>query len=84
VFEAVATRARSRMPRTAGNQLSGSGGVLHPPRSAAMTLRYRRYRDLFDGVFTGGGLARHEVPYSGTALPAYVLPAVGTIPACFA
>lgn len=50
-----------------------------PPRSPAKALRYRRYRNLFDGAFAGGGLARHEVPYSGAALPAYLLPANGQI-----
>ncbi len=48
-----------------------------PPRSAAKTERYRRYRDLFDVAFAGDGLTRHEVPYAGAALPAYRLPAVG-------
>lgn len=39
--------------------------------------RYCRYRSLFDAGFPGGGLMRHEVPYEGSALPAYLLPAAG-------
>ena len=41
---------------------------------AQKSERYRRYRDLFDTAFAGGGLARHHVPYAGASLPAYRLP----------
>ncbi|PLC11933.1 hypothetical protein AUQ48_06410 [Kocuria flava] len=46
-----------------------------PPSSALKAERYRRYRELFDAAVPG--LARHEVPYAGAALPAYTLPASG-------
>jgi pimeloyl-ACP methyl ester carboxylesterase len=49
-----------------------------PPRSPAKIERYRRFRALFDDAFLGDGLARHQVPYAGAALPAYVLRAAGS------
>ena len=38
---------------------------------------YGRYRRLFDEAFAGSGVVRHEVAYSGSALPAYWHPAIG-------
>ena len=46
-------------------------------RSPEKLVRYRRYRDLFDAGFAATGVHRHDVPFAGSALPAYVLPAVG-------
>jgi pimeloyl-ACP methyl ester carboxylesterase len=48
-----------------------------PPRSAEKVPRYRRYRQLFDVAFANSGVARHDVPYAGASLPAYVYPAMG-------
>lgn len=45
-----------------------------PPRSPEKVERYRRFRELFDIAFTGGGLRRYRVPYAGAGLPAYSLP----------
>ena len=55
-----------------------------PPRSAAKTERYRRYRVLFDTLVAGTGVVRHDVPFAGASLPAYLLPttrppAAGTV-----
>jgi len=46
-------------------------------RSPEKLVRYRRYRDLFDAGFAATGVHRHDVPFGESALPAYVLPAVG-------
>ncbi|MGD8202292.1 alpha/beta hydrolase family protein [Ornithinimicrobium sp. W1679] len=55
-----------------------------PPRSAAKTERYRRYRVLFDTLVDGTGVVRHDVPFAGSSIPAYFLPttrppAAGTV-----
>lgn len=39
---------------------------------------YRRYRDLFDRAFADGGAVRHDVPYAGATIPAYLLRARGS------
>ncbi len=49
-----------------------------PPRSPDKAARYRRYRALFDAAFAATGVARHEVPYGGSTLPAYRLAADGS------
>lgn len=48
-----------------------------PPRSEDKLRRYAAYRALFDEAFAAVGFVRHDVPYRGSALPAYCLPAVG-------
>jgi pimeloyl-ACP methyl ester carboxylesterase len=76
-FEDLSRRASADgRPRQATSYLRVAE-FFTPPRTAAKVERYRRYRDLFDIGFTGDGLVRHEVPYAGAALPAYLLPAVG-------
>ena len=47
------------------------------PRSDDKVPTYRRYRALFDDAFERSGAVRHQVPYAGSALPAYHLPAIG-------
>ncbi|MEX5295577.1 alpha/beta fold hydrolase [Kocuria sp. CPCC 205268] len=75
LFEALARRsaAEGRLRQAAGHARIAE--FFTPPRSAQKAERYRRYRELFDTAFAGAPLVRHEVPYAGAALPAYVLPA---------
>ena len=47
-----------------------------PGCSGEKLARYRRYRDLFDSAFA---VPRHEVPYRGSSIPAYLLPATGEV-----
>lgn len=47
------------------------------PRCAEKVPRYRRYRELFDTAFGRDSVLRHEVPYAGSSLPAYLYPAPG-------
>lgn len=48
-------------------------------QSGAGAPMYRRYRDLFDRAFADGGAVRHDVPYAGATIPAYRLPAGGSV-----
>ncbi len=75
-FDALSLRAeQSGATRQATTYLRLA--VFFTPPGKEKLERYRRYRSLFDEGFTGGGLARHEVPYDRSALPAYLLPAAG-------
>lgn len=51
-----------------------------PSTSGEKLVRYRRYRDLFDAAFADTGETRREVPFGGSSLPAYLLPAAGQSP----
>ena len=78
VFETLSRRAA-----TDGRHRQAVGYLrlaefLTPPGSPAKIERYRRFRALFDVAFLGDGLVRHQVPYAGAVLPAYVLPASGS------
>ncbi len=75
VFAALSRRAAAegRLREAAG--CARLAEFFTPPSSALKAERYRRYRELFDAAVPG--LARHEVPYAGAALPAYTLPASG-------
>lgn len=74
VFEAL-----SRQAATDGRAAHATGYLrvaefFTPPRSAAKPDRYRRYRELFDTLVAPAGVVRHDVPFAGAALPAYLLP----------
>ncbi|MBB5750319.1 alpha/beta fold hydrolase [Micrococcus sp. TA1] len=77
VFEDLSARA------AAAGRARHAAGYLRlaefftPPRSGEKLARYRRLRDLYDEVFVGTGVVRHQVPYAQAALPAYRLPADG-------
>ncbi len=77
VFEALSDRAAgdARFRQAAG--YARIAEFFTPPRSAEKTKRYRRYLELFGTAFEGTGLTRHAIPYGGTSLPAYALPASG-------
>ncbi len=69
VFEALSKRvAGDGRVREATSYLR-LAEFFSPP--AQKPERYRRYRDLFDVAFAGGGLVRHAVPYADATLPAY-------------
>lgn len=84
VFEAL-----SRQAAADGRAVNATGYMrvaefFTPPRSAAKAERYRRYRELFDTLVAGTGVVRHDVPFAGAFLPAYLLPttrraAAGTV-----
>lgn len=84
VFEAL-----SRQAAADGRAVHATGYMrvaefFTSPRSAAKAERYRRYRDLFDTLVAGTGVVRHDVPFAGASLPAYLLPttrppAAGTV-----
>ncbi len=79
VFEALSDAAE------AAGHLRQATGYLRvaefftPGRSAAKLQRYHRYRAVFDRAVENGGPVRHQVPYGGAALPAYFLPATGSV-----
>ncbi len=73
VFEALSKRATADGRVREATTYLRLAEFFSPP--AQKPERYRRYRDLFDVAFVGGGLARHEVPYGDATLPAYFLPA---------
>lgn len=78
VFEALSSRAAAvARPRHAAGY-ARIAEFFTPPQSEEKTIRYRRYLALFYATFTDAGLMRHKIPYAGTALPAYSLPASGT------
>jgi hypothetical protein len=77
VFEALSARAeREGRLRNATSYLRVAE-FFTPPRSEEKVPRYRRYRQLFDAAFGGGGVVRHDVAYAGATLPAYRCPAIG-------
>jgi pimeloyl-ACP methyl ester carboxylesterase len=77
VFEALSGQAqRENRLRNATSYLRVAE-FFTPPRSAEKVPRYRRYRELFDAAFANAGVVRHDVPYGGSALPAYWCPAIG-------
>lgn len=84
VFDALSRRAERDGRLEAATSYLRVAEFFTPHRSPEKARRYRRYRELFDAAFARGGLARHDVPYDGSALPAYRLgaiggPAVGTV-----
>lgn len=48
-----------------------------PHQGQQKLARYRHYRQLFDTAFAGTGVARYDVPYENSSLPAYLHPATG-------
>lgn len=73
VFTALADRAEAQgRLRNATSYLRIAEFFTSKNAGAGIPI-YRRYRDLFDRAFGGGGATRYEVPYGGATLPAYRL-----------
>ncbi|MGH7287971.1 MAG: hypothetical protein ACREI8_08140, partial [Myxococcota bacterium] len=71
VFEALSAQAQSESRLRNATSYLRVAEFFTPPRSAQKVPRYRRYRSLFDAAFADSGVVRHDVPYGGSALPAY-------------
>lgn len=80
VFEALSSRAAAEGRFRPATGYARLAEFFTPPRSRRRTERYRRYLELFDTAFAEAALVRHEVPYTGAALPAYSLPPAGPGP----
>ncbi|MFI7582653.1 alpha/beta fold hydrolase [Kocuria sp. M1N1S27] len=77
VFEALSSRAADdARPRHAAGY-ARVAEFFTPPRSGEKVERYRRCRELYDIVFAGTPVVRHEIPCAGGTVPAYRLPATG-------
>lgn len=73
VFERVSAEAEAEgKVRQAASYLR-LAEFFTPQFSQAKIHTYKRYRALFDEAFADTGVTRHEVPYDGSALPAYRL-----------
>jgi pimeloyl-ACP methyl ester carboxylesterase len=77
VFEAA-----SRTAAAAGRERAAAGYLrlaefTTPVGDDQKVARYRQFRDLFDLAFPHAAAVRHQVPYEGSTIPAYLLPAVG-------
>jgi hypothetical protein len=59
VFEDLASRAVADGRTRDATSYLRLAEFFTPPRSAAKRERYRRFRDLFDVAFAGGGMVRH-------------------------
>ena len=79
VFDALSQRAAAEGRTRNATSYLRLAEFFTPPRSLDKIERYRRFRELFDIAFAGGGLRRHQVPYAGAALPAYSLPSAATL-----
>jgi pimeloyl-ACP methyl ester carboxylesterase len=77
VFEDLSARAAEAGRLDRATSYLRVAEFFTPPGSAEHLDRYRRYRDRFDAAFTPLGAVRHDVPYSGSAIPAYRLAAIG-------
>jgi pimeloyl-ACP methyl ester carboxylesterase len=77
VFEALSSRAAAegRLRNAAGYERIAE--FFTPPGSDEKATRYRRYLELFDAAVAKTAMVRHAIPYAGSALPAYTLPAAG-------
>ncbi|MGJ9371922.1 alpha/beta fold hydrolase [Nesterenkonia sp. CF4.4] len=74
VFEALSRQAAAEGRAVHATGYMRIAEFFTPPRSAEKAERYRRYRRLFDDLVAGGGVVRHDVPFAGASLPAYLLP----------
>ena len=77
VFDALSAEAEraGRLRHAASYQRIAE--FFTPGRDPDKATRYLRYRELFDRGFADSRAVRHEVPYGGSTLPAYRLPATG-------
>lgn len=75
VFEALSKQAAADGRGVHATGYMRVAEFFTPPQSEAKAERYRRYRDHFDTMVAGSGVARHDVPFAGASLPAYLLPA---------
>ena len=74
VFRALSERAEGEGRLRAATAFQRGAEFFTGPTSVHKRAAYERYRDLFDRAFADEGFVRHEVPYAGAMLPAYLLP----------